>query len=251
MRIPVKINGEDEDLVGKTVATVNTARVWSNEGDMSDITWADGRWNEAAEKNELEGYVDQASDGSAVELANQGNLTYVKTEYENGTQKAGTHAGGTLAGNSLLILGYKANVNIGVDNKPDTAKISYNQGSGETTVNYRLKNIKTEVSDKTSQTSRPLTTLTVRAVLDRLNSGDKQRISIFDGTYRMNGTLIGNDPENPTKISFESDGETYEITVYSALDPTGQSVPLLSAMRRWGWNCRTSPLTPSFQRSLP
>lgn len=224
MRIPVKINGEDEDLVGKTVATVNAVRVWSNEGDMQGVTWANGRWDETKGKNELTGYVDQASDGSAAELANKGNLTYVKTEYEDGTQKAGTHAGGTLAGNSLLILGYKANVNIGVDNKPDTAKISYNQGSGETTVNYRLKNIKTEVSDKTSQISRPLTTLTVRAVLDRLNSGDKQRISIFDGTYRMNGTLIGNDPENPTKISFESGGETYEITVYAALDPTGQSV---------------------------
>lgn len=229
MRIPVKVNGKDPELVGKTVATVNAVRVWSKAGDMSGITWANGKWNEAKRKNELEDYVDQNQADPGVtgyegELANKGNLIYVKTEYENGTQKAGTHAGGVHAGNSLLILGYEANVNIGVDNKPDNVKISYNQAGGETTVNYRLRNIKTEVSAKTGQTTRPLTTLTVQAVLDRLNPRDKQRISVSEGTYYMNGIPIGNDPDKPIEITFEEGGETYSITVYAALDSTKQSV---------------------------
>lgn len=224
MRTPVKVNGKDKELVGKTVATVNAVRVWSKEGDMHNVTWADGKWNETKGKNELTGYATQDPEGHMGELANGGNLTYVKTEYENGTQKAGTHAGGIQAGNSLLILGYEANVNIGVDNKPNTAKISYNQSSGETTVNYRLENIKTEVSDKTGQTSRPLTKLTVRAVLDRLNPRDEQRIPVSEGTYHMGGKPIGNDPDKPTEITFEEGGETYRITVYAALDSTKQSV---------------------------
>ena len=224
MRTPVKVNGKDKELVGKTVATVNAVRVWSKEGDMHNVTWADGKWNETKGKNELTGYATQDPEGHMGELANGGNLTYVKTEYENGTQKAGTHAGGIQAGNSLLILGYEAHVNIGVDNKTATAKISYNQGGGETTVNYRLKNIKTEVSDKTGQTSRPKTTLTVQAVLDRLNPRNEQRISVSEGTYHMGGEPIGNDPDNPTVITFEEGGETYRITVYAALDPTKQSV---------------------------
>ena len=224
MRTPVKVNGKDKELVGKTVSTVNAVRVWSKEGDMHNVTWADGKWNETKGKNELTGYATQDPEGHMGELANGGNLTYVKTEYENGTQKAGTHAGGIQAGNSLLILGYEANVNIGVDNKPNTAKISYNQSSGETTVNYRLENIKTEVSNKTGQTSRPLTKLTVRAVLDRLNPRDEQRISVSEGTYHMGGKPIGNDPDKPTEITFEEGGETYRITVYAALDSTKQSV---------------------------
>lgn len=229
MRIPVKVNGNDKELVGKTVATVNAVRVWSKEGDMHGITWANGVWNETKGKNELKDYVDQNQADPGVtgyegELANKGNLIYVKTEYENGTQKAGTHAGGVHAGNSLLILGYEAHVDIAVDNKPNTAKISYNQAGGETTVNYRLKNIKTEVSAKTGQTSRPFTTLTVRAVLDRLNPRDEQRISVSEGTYHMGGKPIGNDPDKPTEITFEEGGETYRITVYAALDSTKQSV---------------------------
>gem|GEM_PF-3102878 len=224
MRTPVKVNGKDKELVGKTVATVNAVRVWSKDGDMHDVTWADGQWDEKEGKNKLAGYVTQDPEGHMGELANKDHLTYVKTEYENGTQKAETHAGGIQAGNSLLILGYEAHVNIGVDNKTATAKISYNQGGGETTVNYRLKNIKTEVSDKTGQTSRPKTTLTVQAVLDRLNPRDKQRISVSEGTYHMGGEPIGNDPDNPTEITFEEGGETYRVTVYAALDSEKQSV---------------------------
>lgn len=43
MKIPVKVNGDDEKLVGKTVATVNTFRTWSY--DLGEITWANGIWD--------------------------------------------------------------------------------------------------------------------------------------------------------------------------------------------------------------
>ncbi len=245
MRIPVKVNGNDKALVGKTVATVNTFRVWSY--NLGNITWADGIWNEAAGKNTLEGYsVPQNAiidDQYSGELANGGKSppAYVKTEYENGHQVTGTHAGGTLSGNSLLILSYKAHVNIDVDNKGNVSSISYNQGNGETVVDYRLKNIKTEISALTGQVNMPPTTLTLNAVLDvELGAGKEQRISVSGGTYRMRGyavdaegnptgeetdIAIGADPNSPVRLAFyDTDGNPHTIKVYAVPGANSRSV---------------------------
>ena len=84
MRIPVKVNGDDQGLVGNTVATVNTFRVWSE--DLGDITWANGQWN--GTKNVLDGFPKPTntydSDSYSGELANSQKSSppyYVKTEY--------------------------------------------------------------------------------------------------------------------------------------------------------------------------
>lgn len=243
MKIPVKVNGDDEKLVGKTVATVNTFRTWSY--DLGEITWANGIWD--GTKNTLDGYSPPQNviidDQYSGELANgrKSPPAYVKTEYQNGHQKPGTHAGGTLSGNSLLILSYRAHVNIAIDNKGDSGSISYNQGNGETVVDYRLKNIKTELSDLTGQVNMPPTTLTVTAVLDEgLEAGKAQRISVSGGTYRMRGyavdadgnptgdetdIAIGTDPNNPVRLAFRaSDGNTYIIKVHAVLGANSQSV---------------------------
>lgn len=245
MRIPVKVNGNDEKLVGKTVATVNTFRVWSY--DLGSTTWADGQWDKTTGKNTLTGYsVPQNrinADQYSGELANNEKSppAYVKTEYQDGHQVTGTHAGGTLSGNSLLILNYEAHVNITVDNKGGVSSISYNQGNGETVVDYRLKNIKTEISDLTGQMNMPPTTLTVTAVLDEgLGSGQEQRISVSGGTYRISGyevdadgkptgeetdISIGTDPNNPVQLAFyDSDGNFHIIKVHAVLGANSRSV---------------------------
>lgn len=243
MRIPVKVNGDDQYLVSKTVATVNTFRVWS--WDLGqEMTWANGKWNGTG--NVLEGFAKPTniygSNGYSGELANSKKGSppyYVKTEYADGLQVTGTHAGGTLAGNSLLILSYKAGINIGVDNKESIGMISYNLGDGEAVVDYRLKNIRTEISDLTGQTKNPVTELTINTVLDEGYTGETQRISVSGGTYRIsgyaveNGTVankktsiaIGTDPGNPTTLEFDgSDGNRHRIKVYAQLGVNSQSV---------------------------
>lgn len=124
-----------------------------------------------------------------------------------------------------------------IDNKGDSGSISYNQGNGETVVDYRLKNIKTELSDLTGQVNMPPTTLTVTAVLDEgLEAGKAQRISVSGGTYRMRGyavdadgnptgdetdIAIGTDPNNPVRLAFRaSDGNIYIIKVHAVLGAT-------------------------------
>ncbi len=247
MSIPVKVNGDDERLVGKTVATVNTFRTWSfdlvDENNQT-ITWANGKWDDATGRNTLKGFpkpkngiVDDEYSG---EIANSQKSPphYVKTEYQDGLQVEKTHVGGTLAGNSLLILSYRAEVDIAVDNKGDSGAISYNIGNGETVVDYRLRNIKTVVSDPTGQTEHPVTDLTIRAVLDEGHTG-VQRISVSGGSYQMMGYAvdsdgnvageatnlsIGSDPNHPTVLEFEADGKRHRIRVYAQLGANNQSV---------------------------
>lgn len=241
MRIPVKVNGSDEDLVGKTVATVNTFRVWSY--DLGNISWAAGVWDERTGKNTLanypkpEGGYDSA--GYSGELVNREAGSppyYIKTEYEGGHQKLGTHAGGTLSGNSLLILSYKAHIDIAVDNKLNTATPTYNQNEGQAMVDYRLKNIKTELSDLTGQTSVPPTDLTIKVVLDEEREGGKKRISVFRGSYYMYTSVnaaqggekvkISDDPRAPTELTFRAaDGTQHPIKVYAEIGgASGESV---------------------------
>ncbi|XCP84624.1 SdrD B-like domain-containing protein [Roseburia hominis] len=245
MRIPVTVNGNDKELVSKTVATVNTFRVWSY--DLDAISWKNGEWNSSTGKNELEGFPEPTNtvkdDQYSGELANSNKNSppyYVKTEYKDGLQVKGTHAGGTLAGNSLLILSYKAGINIGVDNKDTVGMSSYNLGDGETVVDYRLKNIRTEISDLTGQSKSPTTTLTIKTVLDEGYTGDAQRIFVSGGSYRIMGyavdadgkvaseetsIAIGTDPNNPTKLEFvASDGKRYPIEIYARTEKNNQSV---------------------------
>lgn len=250
MRIPVTVNGTDSDLVSKTVATVNTFRVWSEnlvDKEGETITWANGKWDDTNGKNELADYPtptngvvfpDGSTDGQySGELANSQESSppyYTKTEYEDNIQKTGTHAGGTLSGNSLLILGYKAHIGIDLDNKTGT-RPGYNQGKGETVVDYRLNNIKTETSTgSTPSTNTQKTELTVKAVLDEENKTDrKDRISVAGGTFKIKGYdrkgdteqtefHISEDSQNPTKLWFKVEKEPgtavydwYEIMVYA------------------------------------
>ena len=247
LRIPVKVNGDDPEMVGKTVATVNTFRVWSY--DLDGTTWENGKWDDKTGKNKLENYEvpgkNQNKDTYSGELVNRTEGSppyYVKTEYQDGHQKTGTHAGGTLAGNSLLILSYKAHVGITVDKAGHTSGVgspTYDQGAGESVVDYRLKNIKTEISDLTGQVDNPLTTLTVKAVLDEGHTGE-QRISVSGGSYRMMGYMvnaeeepegeeqeisISSDQNHPTRLGYKDNaGKFHVIEIYATRTADGKSV---------------------------
>jgi len=218
MRVPVKVNGDDPDLVSKTVATVNALRVWSY--DLGDTTWADGKWDENTQKNTLAGYEIPTNkiDGEkySCELANTAarKLIYTKTEYENGQKTSNSHTGGTLAGNSLLILSYKATVDITVSNKQsESGAFIFYPASGETTVEYKLKNILAQTAPfATGQEDLQLTTLTIRTDLDEMNDPAEDRIHISDGSYRIRGYEPG------TKLDADGnpEAEEKEFTISSS-----------------------------------
>jgi len=250
MRIPIKVNGDDPDLVGKTVATVNTFRVWSYdlEKDGKHVTWADGQWN--GNKNTLEGYdkpingIDKKTDRYSGEVANGSERDiYTKTEYKDGQVVSGTHNGGVQSGNSLLILSYQANVHIGIDNKQsNSGAYIYNQShSGDRVVDYRVKDIKAETASWMTGAGKPQETeLTIRVDLDEDNKTGKDRLLLSGNSYRMRGyeadadgnpvgeekeLTISDDPSQPTSLCFQgSDGKMYNIQVYAQPNADRKSV---------------------------
>jgi len=242
MRIPVTVTGDDETLVSQTVATVNTFRVWSY--DLGGITWENGRWN--GSKNELDGYptpenaIDDQDRYSGESANSRGNGTpyYVKTEYQDGLQVKGTHAGGTQAGNSLLLLSYKAHVHITIDDKPtDSGAYIYHQGnSEERVVNFRLTEIKAEAPERTEGKPQ-VTTLTIQTNLDVNNETGNDRLLVSDGSYSMMGFAsadgsegekeieISTDSNHPTALWFrDGNGKMHGIEVYAQTQPGNKAV---------------------------
>lgn len=261
LRIPVHVNGDDEELVGKTIATVNTVRIWTDANDMKDVSWESGEWNKQGDdKNWVEHYVkptgsaDKEHDGKySAEVANGNNnenagntkqtAVYTKTEYVDGKQKSGTHSGGVQSGNSLLILSYEAGIHINVDRDAESnGSITYNFGKSEDkVVNYILNNIQTKIdADRPGQTDTKLTNLTIRTALDEGHTGNS-RIMISDGSCKMEGYMvdengqpvgesapmtISSDAEHPTSIGFydSKDGKFHSFTIYAVFDGTGRNV---------------------------
>lgn len=240
LRIPLCVNGDDEDLVNKTVATVNAVRVWTDENDLKNdagdgyVSWKDGVWNVETGKNTLKGYTppkgfDEETGSYSPELANRPSGSpnyYVKTEYSEGKQVSGTHGGGTLSGNSLLILGYKAGISILVEG----GKESYDMDKGETTVNYTLTNIETKLADQdsTGQTESPRTTLTIPVQVD--SSGENgEDVHLNMGVYTIKGYAvnadgsagsektfaISTDPSKPTSVGCYFENKFYTFTIYA------------------------------------
>ena len=70
----------------------------------------------------------------------QGNLAYVKTSYdENGQMEEGSHGGGYVWGNSILILGAEQKVELTSWNEEATEKkTNYDIGRNENIINYRI-----------------------------------------------------------------------------------------------------------------
>ncbi|MBW3089013.1 hypothetical protein KIH77_09810 [Bifidobacterium sp. 82T24] len=239
LQIPVHINGDDADLVNRTVATVNMVRVWYRDGAMtrddgSSVSWADGKWDAAKGRNTLAGYQTITSskdenENNGEDLNNRdGSKGYVKTEYQNGQLKEGTHKGGVFYGNSLLIVSYKASVVIGIDkaNAPDNP--SYDLTNGETQVDYRITGIKTEIgSDVTKPSTQLKTDLDINAGLDVKHTGDRARVTVQNGSFMTTGYQVGKDgrPEGDERqLAISADSQhptTVGYYVKDAADPDG------------------------------
>lgn len=154
VRIAVKVSDQLENI-GKTVCTVNTARMWVKKADsetdlLKDISWENGSKNNLT-RNELENLTKEERadiqnqilsngedvysrfwtgaggeiqaalqteyhDDTASYLAsNHNNCEYHKTVYKDGVKVEGTHEG-YQQGMSLLVIGYESTVGIKVTN---------------------------------------------------------------------------------------------------------------------------------------
>lgn len=261
LRIPMKVS-ESNKFVGKTVGTVNSVRIWTNEQDMDNgkVSWKNGVYDESREENSVEGYTDVnvgGIDHYSGEVSNQNEKDfYEKTEYDNGQVKLGTNTGGYVRGSSLLILSYKSEVGITVDNGGAASLPTFDLDKGNYTVNYRLKDIIAKRDETNGNAQVTNTDLTVVTKLDtpweENGSAKEQRIAVAANTYLMKPSSekmrlvdeygnelesqsaeISTDPKNPTTVYYafidESKGEIdksniYKIQVYAESDTNGKQV---------------------------
>ena len=251
LKIPMDVS-EEERFVGKTVGTVNAVRIWTNEEDMENgsVSWKDGNYDFSTGKNSVAGYTPTSTSSDehyCGEVANK--APYGKTEYENGQVMLGTNGGGYLYGTSLLILSYKSEVDIEVDNGGEATLPTFDLDKGNYTVNYRLNNIIAKRDETNGKPQDTKTDLTVLAKLDTGWTGQEQRISVAADSYFMepssekmrltdeNGNAlneqsakISSDPSAPTTVHYafinEKTGEIdkskiYTIQVYAERDTNG------------------------------
>jgi len=211
--IPVKVK-ENSELIGKTICTVNTTRVWKNEGDMAGISWLNGNYDAGTQKNTVAGWIQP-------EYKSEHDATgYIKTEYENGILVNGTHKNGPAAGNSLLILGYHAEIQMNVKNtytgeeeSSTNPSINFDVGKGQRTATYKL-NASTKTGSETKSEGKTNLIITVNV---------EEKMKITPKGYTMQGTEISDDPDSPTTFLL-STGDT--ISLYANRDAIGKNLEI-------------------------
>lgn len=253
LKIPVKVNDQDSDLVGKTVATVNFAHID----------------NENLRK--------QQGGTGWVTVINNTNSPYTKVEYdENNMLMSGSNNHGPVAGNSLLILDYNTKIGIKTTKTTDSNPTpQYDLDMGSRKVEYVLYNISTKASNKnTDGTHEKKADLNLRVNIDVTKSSDTtkqtdieadiaehlkdaenydnedytprpRRLTIYESDeIRMIGDVyavdeataklgesldsidISFDKDNPTSVGIKSGNEEFVIKVYAVIDPDGYGFEL-------------------------
>ncbi|MCQ2514640.1 MAG: hypothetical protein MJ089_06105 [Ruminococcus sp.] len=195
VQFPVHIT-DDPELVGNTVATINSTRCWdiSQHDAVKDL---DRTVNGPSDYPTADFYLDYDHSSS---------WQYVKSEFDNGILRPGTHLGEQRRGMSLLILGYKAAINVIVN------KEVYSMDRGERTATFTMTGIETKISSANSdQNDTSQTALTDLTVYAEVGSG----LELIDGSYYYGGIKISGDPANPTVIIIaDKHGYPVQSTIY-------------------------------------
>lgn len=201
LKIPVDVK-DDSKIIGRTYCTVNTSRIWVNEGDMTGVSWSGGVYDSNTGKNSL-GDKWKSPRFSISQSSTGGN--YVKTEYDNGVVRPGTHSTGYIYGMSLLVVGYKASLIIKADAD------SYDMEKGQRTAVFTIDPIQTNVTSinyDQAGVNVPTTDLEITV-------STEDKLTFMDGTYLCGGKVIGKE-DAPTTITYRYDNNSKEgsATIY-------------------------------------
>lgn len=178
--VSIALKIKDTATIGKTYGFTQTTKYWENYVDRTNYTIT---------KSNIEEWPKPT--------AVVGNYNYIKTEYnENGEMIAGTHSGGALWGQSLLIIGAELSINQKAINENDnTEKKNYDIGKNEYDVTYKL------MPNIASSTFSNITDITLK-IEDTLpkgltyvpgssSNGEPEVINNADGTTKLVWYIYG------------------------------------------------------------
>lgn len=196
----------DVSLIGKTYANTSAVRIWTNEGDMKDISWSNANNNltEVSEdlpefKNSLDGYINPT--------LKREKMDYVKAEFENGVLVNGTHKGTYPFGMSVLIVGY--NTSVALDSNNDY----YDLDKGERIATF---DIKPTIKFDGNNASNRDTELKIKINVD-------ENLTFLNNSLESNGIKISSDKSQPTLLF---DDEGYGYNAYYQVEDDGVYVYL-------------------------
>ena len=137
----------DNNIIGVTVKVKDTAKV----GQTYGFTCRTKFWKDELDRN-IYTITNKGVTYPQVEW-DSGNLQYVKTEYDkNGVMIAGTHKGGYVYGNTVLVIGAVLNITSKSIDESGNAKVNYDLGKNEYDVKYKLQPSLVNANLKTSIT---------------------------------------------------------------------------------------------------
>lgn len=138
---------------------------------------------------------------------------------------------------SMLVIGYKSYLNIGVTNVKDgtvsdgNGNVVFEIDKGEWTGEYTISNIHTEATENASQSSTTNLKLKVTAQTESSVGADDGltmvkssfKIATTDDEGKTTYTSIGTGEDSATKFTFTCDGKTYNCSAYIVFDSEGQA----------------------------
>ena len=120
--IAIKLKIRETATIGKTYGMTQRTQVWTDKLDRD-------KYSVLHPENEY-----------PTPTWDSGNLDYIKTEYdENGEMISGTHSGGQLWGNTVLVVGANLHGNIKAIDENETEKENYDLGKNENIVTYSVE----------------------------------------------------------------------------------------------------------------
>ena len=120
--IAIKLKIRETATIGKTYGMTQRTQVWTDKLDRD-------KYSVLHPENEY-----------PTPTWDSGNLDYIKTEYdENGEMISGTHSGGHLWGNTVLVVGANLHGNIEAIDESKAEKVNYDLGKNENVVTYSVE----------------------------------------------------------------------------------------------------------------
>ena len=185
----VKFRVTKNAMVGQTYGFVQFTKLWRTDLDRSIYS-----------RTLLDSY-----DTYPVAAYTSGYPNYIKTEYdENGKQISGTHGGGYVYGNSLLVVGANQRVSITAVNATDNKKINYDIGRNEYNVRYKVSPKVTSVTTD----SDPQTGVTI-ILTDTLPEG----LTYVPGSSNYGEPEITNNSDGTTTLVWNINDCTIDVDI--------------------------------------
>ncbi len=192
LNFPVKI--KETAIIGKTYGATQRTRMWVDKLDRStytvtnkDVKWPTPTWD-------------------------SGNPNYIKTEYDaEGNVISGTHSGGIVYGNTILVVGANLHGDIRAVDSSNTDKVNYDLGKNENIVTYSVE----PQLDANSNLSSQISNVTLKA-----------EVTIPNGLeYVAGSSKRGDTSYTEPEITNNNDGSTtlvwyiYGVTSGQAITP--------------------------------